>query len=306
MNKQAMAGMFSPPNNRIRLRLAGRSRPFDTRSTAVREDLADVAAADQHLAPHYAAAVPHVCVAPSAMLHGRPEASVSAVTQLLHGETFQVLDVRAGWAWGYCGHDHYVGYLRADALIRSQDGASPGHRVRPGGGLLFSGADIKAPVIAALPAGALVDGTVESDFLATAQGWVHIRHVAPVSAPEEDWAEVARTFLGMPYLWGGRGGGGIDCSGLVQVALGLCGHATARDTDQQAGSVGRLLAEDEVLQRGDIVFFPGHVGIMTDSETLVHANAYWMRVTEEPLADVVERLRPLHAQPVTARRRVEP
>lgn len=305
MNKQPMAGMFSPPNSRIRLRLAGPSRPFDTRSTAVREDLADVAAAHQHLAPHYAAAIAHVCTAPSAMLHGRPDASASAVTQLLHGETFHMLDIRAGWAWGYCGHDHYVGYVRAEALVASQ-GVDPSHRVKAGGGLLFSGADIKAPVIAALPAGALVEGKAEGDFLATPQGWLHLRHVAPADAAEADWAEVARAFLGMPYLWGGRGGGGIDCSGLVQVALGLCGHATARDTDQQAESVGRLLAEDEGLQRGDIVFFPGHVGIMTDSETLVHANAYWMRVTEEPLADVVERLKPLHAQPVTARRRVEP
>lgn len=304
MNKQITAEVFSRPDNRIRLHLNGRSRPFDPRSAAIRRDLADVEAADHYFAPHYAAAVPYICTAPSAMLHGQPDAADSAVSQILYGEGFQLLDIRGDWAWGYSAHDHYVGYVRHDVLHRDE-GLAATHRVRAEGGLLFSRADIKSPVATPLPGNARLHGTAEDQFLAVGGGWLHRQHVVPLTEHATDWVEAARAHLGAPYLWGGRGGGGLDCSGLVQVALGQCGIAVARDTDQQAGTIGRALGNDETLARGDIVFFPGHVGIMSDADTLLHANAHWMRVVEEPLADVVARLAPIHAEPITSRRRID-
>lgn len=304
MNKQPTAEVFSRPHERIRLSLSGPSRSFDSRVVAIRNDLADVAAAGQYLAPHYAASVPFSCIQPGAMVSGQPDDAASAVTQILHGELFHVLDTRAGWAWGYCDHDHYVGYVRVDAL-RRHDGGVATHRVEPGGSLLFTQADIKSPIASALPGGARLQGTVDGDFLAVEGGYVHHRHAAPIDTFAADWVNAARACLGMPYLWGGRGHEGVDCSGLVQIALAHGGVAVARDTDQQATTVGRALDAAEALVRGDIVYFPGHVGIMTDAQTLLHANAYWMRVVEEPLADVVARLAPLHAEPITARRRIE-
>ena len=121
---------------------------------------------------------------------------------------------------------------------------------------------------------------------------------------EDDWVAVALRYLGQPYVWGGRGHRGIDCSGLVQVALGQCGIATPRDTDLQREAIGAPLSGDTPLQRGDFVFFPGHVGIMTDGENLLHSNAHWMAVVVEPLADVIARLTESHAQPIIARRRI--
>ncbi|HEX7820981.1 MAG TPA: NlpC/P60 family protein [Sphingobium sp.] len=305
MNKQSTAEVFSQPHNRIRLHLDGPSRPYDARNAAIRADLADVATAGQYFSPHYAQAVPHICAAPSAMVRSKPGDGESAVTQILHGEGFHVLDVRAGWAWGYCTHDHYVGYVPVAAL-RRDTGLPPTHRVLHAAALLFSRPDIKSPVVACLPGGALVHGAPDGNFLAIDGGYLHQRHVVAIDALAQDWVEVARASLGMAYLWGGRGDQGIDCSGLVQTALGACGIGVARDTDQQAGTIGRALTDGETLARGDIVFFPGHVGIMSDADTFLHANAHWMRVVEEPLADVVARLAPLHANPITARRRIEP
>jgi cell wall-associated NlpC family hydrolase len=304
MNKQNLAEAFSRPNDRIRLRLTGPSLPFDKRVTAIRSDLADVAASAHHFAPHYSAAVPFFCHLSSAMVHGAPGNAETAVSQILHGETFHVLDLRAGWAWGYCGHDHYVGYVPVDALDQTPQ-AAPTHRVRPGGALVFSRADIKAPVTDCLPGGALVQGATEDGFLAADGGYLHMRHLVPVNDAAGDRIATARAFLGMPYLWGGRGGDGIDCSGLVQMVLGFEGHSVPRDTDQQAAAIGRPLAAGEALAKGDLVYFPGHVGIMTDGEMMIHANAHWMCVTEEPLADVTARLASLHAQPILTRRRKE-
>jgi len=234
------------------------------------------------------------------MVHDAPNAGATALSQLLLGEDFHVLDTAAGWAWGYCDHDHYVGYVRQDALSAP---VAPTHFVSVREALLFERADIKSPALTPLSLGARLRGEMEGDFLKTASGFVHGRHVAPIRHVLDDIVATAAQLMGAPYLWGGRGAGGLDCSGLVQLALTLAGIACPRDSDQQRESVGRELAAEEPLERSDLVFFPGHVGIMTDAETLLHANAWWMAVTSEPLQDVVDRLSPTHEQPVLARRR---
>ena len=300
MHQTLAGGPASSSFGRKRVRLDGVSRSYDPRICAIRPDLADVALAEFCFAPHYVAPIARSCMAPSAMLRGKPDAAASAVTELLRGETFHMLDARGNWAWGYCGHDHYVGYLPLDAL---GDATATTH-ITIAAAPLFTAADIKAPVAALLPPGAQLTGTTDGGFLATADGFVHLRHLRPADAYEMDWVAVAERYLGAPYIWGGRGFG-VDCSGLVQIALAACDIAAPRDTDQQAEAIGTALALDMPPQRGDIVFFPGHVGLMVDGARMIHANAHWMAVMIEPLADVVARLQSEHEQPITAIRRIE-
>lgn len=289
---------------RATFHLSSTSHHYDPRIDAVRDDLVDLTLASRHFAPHYARPLPMRCAASSAMLRATPDEAAVSVSQLLHGEIFSVLDRRGDWCWGFCAHDHYVGYLRADALAPQLDAAAT-HIVSAVAAPVFSAAGIKARTVAILPAGSRVHATgSDGAFIATAGGFVHVRHVRAIDEPETDPVAVAMRYLGQPYLWGGRGAGGIDCSGLVQVALDACGIECPRDSDQQRDGVGRTLGADEALERGDIVFFPGHVGLMIDAERMIHANAHWMAVTVEPLADVVARLAPDHAQPVLARKRI--
>jgi cell wall-associated NlpC family hydrolase len=155
--------------------------------------------------------------------------------------------------------------------------------------------------------GALVTVSGESDcgkFLAVDEGWMSFRHAIAVDARDCDPVDRALQLVGAPYLWGGRGGSALDCSGLVQLVLSLAGISAPRDSDQQMAALGRTLNDGEVLQRGDLVFFPGHVGIMQDSVTLIHANAFWMQVVAEPLADVIARFPESTPQPVLARKRI--
>lgn len=284
-----------------RFALAGPSRPLDPRINAYRSDLADVALADRVFAPHYARMERCHCVAEATMVRAAPSANAGAVSQIVRGEGFGVLDIAGDWAWGRCLHDDYVGYVPTEALGET---AAATHRVITPLALVFAAPDIKAPVVARWPIGSLFAGQSlgGSSFVATDAGFVHARHVAPITLLAPDPVAVAEGLIGQPYLWGGRGGGGIDCSGLVQVALALAGVAAPRDSDLQR-ALGEDIPAGATLRRGDLIFLPGHVGMMVNAVRLIHANAHWMAVTAEPLADVVAR-QDEGAGAIVARRRI--
>jgi cell wall-associated NlpC family hydrolase len=281
-------------------RLTGPSRRLDPRINAFRPDIADVALAGMLFAPHYVRADQCRCTVPATMMRARPNADAPAVSQIVLGEAFALLDLAGGWAWGYSMADHYVGYVQADTLGPI---ANPTHRIVVPSAILFARPDIKAPRVATLPLGSQHGGVEADGFLRTDQGYIHLRHAAPLGR-RDDPVAAAERMIGLPYLWGGRGGEGIDCSGLIQRALECAGIAAPRDSDQQREALGAALDDNAPLVRGDLVFFPGHVGIMVDADRLLHANAYWMGTVVEPLADVVARLAPNHAQPITARKRL--
>lgn len=283
--------------------LDGPTRRLDPRVNAYRPDIADVALAGTLFAPHYAAPMPSMAGAAPAMMRKAPSHDAEAVSQLLPGEEFAILDLAGGWAWGFSVHDHYVGYVDARLLAPV---VAATHRVTVREALLFATPSIKAPVRATLPFGARLTGEMRDGFLATDDGFVHGRHVAAIETAATDPVTVAEGLIGAPYLWGGRGADGIDCSGLVQAALAACGIDAPRDTDMQREALGTALPEEARLRRGDIVNFPGHVGLMVDEDRLIHANAHWMSVVIEPLTDVVARLKPNHDRPILSRRRLNP
>lgn len=289
------------PPERIRFKLEGRSVALDGRVHATRGDLADVSLAGVLFSAHYARAIKLTCVAAGAPLLSAPGATAQAVSELLRGDIFHALDFTTDWAWGFCGHDGYVGYVRREALDALEEAT---HRITAPCAPLFSAADIKAPVVDYWPRSAVFAGEEDGAFIVTGEGFIHSRHAKTIGEKETDWTAVAERYLGQPYIWGGRGHRGVDCSGLVQVALEQCGISAPRDTDLQREGIGSPLPGDVPLRRGDFVFFPGHVGIMTDGDRLLHANAHWMAVVVEPLADVVARLQAEHADPIISRRRI--
>lgn len=243
-----------------------------------------------------------------AAMKARPDPAAPLASELLFGEEFAVYDLADGWAWGQAAHDGYVGYVPADCLAPMA--ARITHRVSRPATHLYPAPDLKTPPLMPLYLGSAVAvaGEPEKGFVPLASGgYVYAAHLAPKGTYVADPTALAESLLAAPYLWGGRTVAGIDCSGLVQQALLAAGIPCPRDSDQQAASVGRLLSEDVRLARGDIVFFPGHVGIMVDDARLLHANATHMAVTVDPLDAVIEIVARGLAPgkpPVTARRRV--
>ncbi len=223
-------------------------------------------------------------------------------TEVLLGERVVVYEITdEGWAWGQLERDGYVGWLSASAL--GAPGPAPTHKVCVPRTLCFPAADIKLPPIAALPMGATLNVARQDErFAVTASGWlVPEVHLAPIKAQQHDFVAVAEQFLGAPYLWGGKTLLGIDCSGLVQVALQAAGHACPRDSDMQELALGKPVALAE-MRRGDLVFWKGHVAIARDGESLVHANAHAMMVAIEPADAAIARIKAADSEVTSVKR----
>jgi cell wall-associated NlpC family hydrolase len=236
----------------------------------------------------------------TALRHG-PALDAVQDNELLFGDTFTVFESKNGWAWGQAASDGYVGYVHT---IACNTPVVATHRVIATATALLNGPDIKRATRDVLPLGAKVKVLEEVDeFVRIApDGFVFAGHLAPVTSVASDWVATAERFVGAPYVWGGKTHDGIDCSGLVQIALATAGMVCPRDTDQQEVSLGTDAAQLE-RRRGDLVFWSGHVAIMCDATRVIHANALHMQVESEPLADAIARIVPV-AGPVTAIRRL--
>ncbi|HYE48164.1 MAG TPA: NlpC/P60 family protein [Azospirillaceae bacterium] len=265
---------------------------LDPRVNPYRPDLAASSLKGQVEAARFVDGVPCQVRAGFASLAESPSPESRQSSQLLFGETFTALEEKDGWVWGQNGTDGYVGYLRIEALDMEVQPAT--HRVAALRSFLFPEPDLKTPPLDVLSLSSPVQVVAEDKGYAelAGGGWIYARHLAPLDAAPLDPVETALRFLGVPYLWGGRTSLGLDCSALVQLSLAMAGLDCPRDSDQQRAAVGTLVSETgegHAYRRGDIVFFPGHVGIMADATDLVHANAFHMMATREPLADVVAR-----------------
>ncbi|MFT3989167.1 C40 family peptidase [Aestuariivirga sp.] len=278
---------------------------LDKRLNAYRPDLADIRLKGQVDARDFVEGQPRQVVVPLVPIHRGPQGDAMQLSQGLLGETLRVFEERDGWAFAQFDRDGYVGYVRRSAL--SETITPPTHRVAVRSTFLYPAASIKTQPAMAVSLNAAVTVTGhDGKFAALADGrFVIAAHLAAVDQWAEDYVAVAQQFHHVPYYWGGKTAEGLDCSGLVQVALEAAGKPALRDSDMQEKSLGQKLMVNgfDGLKRGDLVFWEGHVGIMTDAETLLHANGHHMMVVEEPLRDAVDRIAAT-GSPVTSIRRL--
>ena len=223
--------------------------------------------------------------------------------QLLYGTDFLVLETREGWAFGQSGYDGYVGY------VADQDLGPPGvatHIVAARSTHGYEAPELKARDVIPLSFGARVRVVSETATHMETDRGLHIPkpHLRGADHPFSDPVTVAQLFFGTPYLWGGNSAFGLDCSGLVQISTRAAGIAAPPDSDLQARELGSALAPDATLARGDLVFWSGHVGLMVDAETMLHANAHHMAVAYEPVARAIARIAASEGKDVTVRRRL--
>lgn len=273
----------------------------DPRLTPARADLAAAHLRGQVEATNFVVARPQQVMVPVLDMRDAPTAT-SLSTQLLYGEAVDVYDTDpfTGLAWGQSLTDGYVGYMRLDGLCDRADAAT--HRVVSKGSHLYADPGLKLIPKDHLPWMAQV--TVAGHQAGCAQvagGWIPDQHLVPLDQAAPDFVAIAESLIGVPYVWGGRGHQGLDCSALVQLALACAGHPFPRDSDLQRAEGAPITGP---LRRGDLVFWLGHVGVMRDARTVLHANIHHMAVASEPLVEAEVRIKEAGFGPIIARKRL--
>jgi len=237
-------------------------------------------------------------------LRAAPSEDSGLDTQILFGEAFTVYEEKDGWFWGQASLDSYVGYAHAEKF--SYRLSEPTHRVTARMTPLLSAPDVKKPSQDLLPLNAKIFVAGMSGRYARLTNGLYVfgGHIAPLTVCASDWVSVAEGFVGVPYLWGGKTALGLDCSGLIQTALEAAGVASPRDTDMMEKALGSPRPLDAPLSRGDLIFWQRHVGVMLDGARLLHADAHFMQVTAEPLADARARIEAAEGRPVRTIKRL--
>ncbi|MEM1049972.1 MAG: NlpC/P60 family protein [Pseudomonadota bacterium] len=284
---------------------------LDPRLNAFRDDLADETLRGRVEAAAYSAGARYRIGDAVVPLHRAPGHATPIDTEILFGETVRVFDRANGWAWCQAETDAYTGYVPVDVL--REPGLPATHRVAVLATPLYPEAELRRPAVTLLSLGSAVriDGhqTVRDlDYALLEDGTAIVAsHLVPIDqALDSDFVGIAERFLGLPYLWAGRSGRGVDCSGLLQLALHMTGVAALRDTDMQERSLGFAIERPDSLaslRRGDLIFWNGHVGIISGANEILHASGYHMLVAKDPLDTVVDRLES-KGLPITSIRRI--
>jgi cell wall-associated NlpC family hydrolase len=282
---------------------------LDRRLNAFRDDRADIRLRPMLTDREFVSGRPAVIAAPVVDFRDAPAAESECVSQGLYGETVSVFEDRDGWSWVQADLDDYVGYVQSSTLEAVH--VQPTHMVAAQRSYRYTGPDLRFPVVDTLSIGSRLKVAGQAETRGTRYAVLEdgtavvAGHLRPVGESEADYVDAAMRFLHSPYLWGGRSGFGVDCSGLIQLSMMMAGRSILRDTDMQAESVGTLLAKGPGipdLMRGDLVFWKGHVAIMTDRDTMLHASGHSLTVTLEPIGAAVDRIAASYGWPTAFRR----
>lgn len=269
-----------------------RTTPFSGR--VAHRSLQGVVAAEA-----YADGTPHRLIRPLADLQRSPGGGRDR--QVLWGDRLLVIDRQGPHAYVMAEKDGYCGWVEGAALGPDHPVT---HRVASPFSQIYAEARVASPETLTLPYAAQLEVLEQvGKFSRTPHGFVPTDHLRPVADHDRDPVQVAAGFLGTPYLWGCNSRAGLDCSGLVQAALLACGIDCPGDSDLQA-ALGHEIGADEPLRAGDLVFWKGHVALVSGPDEIIHATGAFMRVVREPLSVAVARILDQGSGPVTHRRRI--
>jgi len=242
-------------------------------------------------------------------IYASPDKKSMQVSQLLFGEQYDVYQDPAiketHWYLIQSQRDHYVGYIYVEDYVSPQFESNA--KVCQLSTVLYAQPDMKSPIVYELPLGAELSVSIDNDhgkengkldpfslhqdfsFVPFFNAWVIKQHLLFHGAFHHEPVALARQFIGLSYVWGGRSGWGCDCSSLVQLCYELCGCLLPRDSALQVDftpAYGTTVITMDHIQAGDLLFWPGHVAMASSPTTLIHATCFSMQVIEELISVV--------------------
>jgi len=266
---------------------------LDKRLDAYRPDLADIALRGQVDAVKFVDGIKMSVCVPALALRAEPDVSFGFLTQSLLGDEVEVFEQKDGWAWVKMLKDGYVGYVDLSGLTEQY--SAPTHQIKAPSTFIYPKPDLKSqPALRVFLNSYLTIVSSQGDWSELAQGgFIYTTHIAPLATVnlnnvESDPVAIAEKFINVPYLWGGNTSNGLDCSALVQQAYHACGLDCPRDSDMIESEIGEQ--GHNSLRRGDLVFWDGHIGMMTDAQNLIHANGHHMAVVVEDFKTAEQRI----------------
>lgn len=261
---------------------------LDPRLNAYRPDLADIKLIGKVDAQKFVEGDVTSIIEPRVALRSKPEFTAGFTSEALFGDRVRVFDVKDGWAWGQMEKDAYVGYLPLASL--SGIYMAPTHRVCVPATFIYPKADLKSQPATRIFLNSLLSVDVIADdwVMLAGGGFVFHSHVCDVDKFASDPVTIAEQFINVPYFWGGSTQDGLDCSALVQQAYHACGLECPRDSDMIEDTIGEN--GHNSLQRGDLVFWDGHIGMIIDEHRMIHANGHHMAVAVEEFAEAEARI----------------
>lgn len=235
-------------------------------------------------------------------LYSKPESGPNLETECLFGQNFNLLKINGDWVYGFLVSDTYKGWIKKDRLSNIIDTS---HKVTAVMSIVKLEPNISSETLGVLLFGSKLRVTeIEKDwskFVFFNNGlqqnaFIPSKHIDILKNKTKDYTSIAEKFIGAPYKWGGKTFLGIDCSGLIQVCLEEHIPKMPRNSRDQEIIQNVREYNKENLNRGDLVFWDSHVGIMQSKENLIHANSFHMRVTSERLENAVNRIKEKYKQ----------